>query len=92
MILIGRFLIAIARRNHHPFDAQGHHLIEEVAVAHGIGAVEKRRIRRDAKAAPDRRLDRAHRHIVDAFAANGVIVLLARPVHVHREAQILARA
>src|SRR5205814_6048176 len=54
VLLIWRFFIRIAGRQHHPFHAQVHHLVKKCSYALWIGAIEKRRIRRDSKSALDR--------------------------------------
>src|SRR5206468_1830855 len=38
MFLVWRFVVAVAGGDHHPFNAQVHHFIEEGADALGIGA------------------------------------------------------
>ena len=58
----------------------------------GLGAVEERRVGGDAEAAAERLADPLHRLVVDAVAAHRLVVLLAQPVHVHAERQVLARA
>ena len=67
-----------------------HHLVEEGAHAVGVGAVEQSRVGGDAEAARQRFLDSFQRFLVAAFHAHRKIVVLALPVHVHRERQVLA--
>ena len=91
MLLVRRLVVGVARREHHAFDAQVHHLIEERADALRIGAIEKRRIGGDAEAALDRFANAVDRDVVAAFAADREIVVLALAIHVHGERQVLAR-
>ena len=90
VLLIRRFIVGIAGRKHHAFDAKLHHFIEKCADAVRIGAVEQRGVGCDAEAALQRFLDAFDRQIVAAFAANGKIVVFALAVHVNGERQILA--
>jgi len=40
--LVGRFVVGVAGREHHAFEAEFHHVVEEGADGFGIGAVEER--------------------------------------------------
>src|SRR5690606_35593072 len=75
-LLIGRLVVAVARGDHHALDADLAHAVEERAHALRVRAFEERRVRRDAEASSDRLTDRLLRDVVDAFAADGEIVLL----------------
>ena len=81
MLLIRSLFVAVAGREHHAFDAQGHHFVEESAHALRVGVIEQRRVGRHAEAALDGFLDGVDGDIVNAFAAHGPIVEIssARP-------------
>src|SRR5947209_427016 len=89
VLLVGSLRVAVARRDHHALDAEVHHGVEELARPERVGAVEERRVRRDPEAPPERRPDRFHRLVVDAVAADRLIVLLAEPVHMDAEREVL---
>ena len=91
MRLIGGFVVGITRRNHHPFDAEVHHFIEEGADAVGVGAIEERGVGGDAEAAFDGFLNAVGGDVVGAFAADGEVVVVFLAVHVDGEGQIFAR-
>ncbi len=91
MLLVGGFVVAVAGRKHHSFDAEFHHLIEERPDAVGIGAVEERGVGRHAEAAFDGFADSFEGDIEPAFAANGKIVVFLLAVHVDAEGEIFAR-
>jgi hypothetical protein len=90
MFLVGRFVVGVSGRDHHALDADFHHLVEEVADAVRIGAVEQSRVGGHAEAGVDRGADSVERDVVSTFAADGKIVMLLLAVHVNREAQIFA--
>ena len=92
VLLVRRLVVGVAGREHHAFDAELHHLVEESAHAVGIGAVEERGVGGDAEAAAaPLPASPSMRDVVSAFAADGEIVMLALAVHVDGERQILAR-
>ena len=91
MLLVGRLLVRIARTDHHPFDAELHHLVEEAAHPVRIAALEERRVGRYPEASGERCADCLHGDVVDALARHGAIVFRARTVHVDAEAEIFAR-
>ena len=86
--LIRRLRIRIAGRDHHPFHAQRHHLVEKRSIARRVGGGEERGVGGHAEAGLAGGADRRHGHVVDALAADGVIVLLPRTVEVHRKRQV----
>ena len=86
--LVGRLGIGVARGDHHPLDAQGHDLVEELPVAGRVGPGEERGVGGDAKSGPAGRPDRRHRPVIHALAADRVIVLLPRAVEVDREGEV----
>src|SRR5213592_3002924 len=89
VLLVGSLRVAVARRDHHALDAEVHHGVEELARPERVGAVEERRVRRDPEAPPERRPDSLHRLVVDAVAADRLIVLFAEPVHMDAEREVL---
>ena len=91
MLLVGRFVIRISRRNHHALDPNFHHLVEERAHAIRVGAIEKRRIRSNAEARVNGRPNTIEGELVSAFAAYRKIVMLFLSIHVNRKTQVLAR-
>ena len=91
MLLVGSFFVGVAGREHHAFDAEFHHFVEECADAIGVGAVEERGIGGDAETALEGFLDARDGEIVAAFTADGEIVMLALAVHVDGEGEVFAR-
>src|SRR6267143_2844561 len=89
MLLVGRLRVAVTRRDHHALHAEVHHRVEELAHSQRVGAVEERRVGRDAEAAPERLPDPLHRLGEDAVAADRLVVLLAEAVHVDAEGEVL---
>src|SRR5438128_9708619 len=90
MLLIRRLLVRVSRRDHHPLDAELHHVVEEPPHPLGIGAVEDGGVRRDPEAALQGHSNGLYGYVVAALAADGEVVLRARPVHVDAEAEVLA--
>src|ERR1700733_14859048 len=74
MFLVGSFIVGVAGREHHAFDAQVHHIVEEVANTLRISSIEELRVGSYAKAALQCELDCFDRFFVGAFAANREIV------------------
>src|SRR5438874_67505 len=91
VLLVGRLRVAVARRDHHALDAEVHHRVEELAHAQRVGAVEERRVGRDAESTPERLADPLHRLGEDAVAADRFVVLLTEAVHVDAEGEVLRR-
>ena len=91
VLLIWSFIVGVAGGKHHAFHPQLHHFVKKFANTVGIGAIEKRRVRRDSEAALDRFLDAFHGQVVATLAAYGKIVVLALSIHVHGKSQVLAR-
>ena len=89
--MVGRFVVAVARREHDAFHADGHDLIEVSADAVRIRSVKECGVGRHAETALDCFLDAFERQIVSAFAADGVVVVLAFAIEMDREGQILRR-
>src|SRR4030095_16909267 len=69
VLLIGRLGVAVARRDHHALDAEIHHLVEELAHAGRVGAVEQRGVGRYPEAAAQRLADALQRLVEDPIAA-----------------------
>ena len=92
VLLIGRLLVTVPRRDHHAFDAQLHHRVEELPHTLGIGIIEQSRIGRDPEPAAEGRLDCPDSHVIDAVPADRQVMLLPEPVHVDAERQILGRS
>ena len=90
VLLVGGFVVTVAGREHHAFDAEGHHLVEEGADGLGVGAVEQRRVGRDPEAAFHRFADSFDGDVVAALAADGEVVVLFLAVHVDGEGEIFA--
>ena len=90
MFLVGRFVVGVSGRDHHALDADFHHLVEEVADAVGIGAIEESGVGGHAETGCDGGADSVESDVVSTFAADGKIVVLFLSVHVNGEAQILA--
>ena len=90
VLLVGCLVVGIAGREHHAFDAQLHHFVKKRADALGIGAIEQRGIGCNAEALFHRFPDSFDGQIVATLAANGKIVMLFLPIHVHRERQVFA--
>ena len=80
--LVGGFVVGVAGGDHHAFDAEVHHFIEEGADTGGVGAVEEGGVGGDAEAAFDGFLDAVDSHIISAIAADGEIVVVFLAVHV----------
>src|SRR5437660_3574481 len=90
MVLVRGLVVRVAGGKHHAFHAQGHHLIEEVAHAGGIGTIEERGVSRHPETAPQGFFDSLDGDIVAALAANRKIVVLALAVHVNGKSQVFA--
>src|SRR6266852_8267370 len=90
VLLIGCLVVRIAGGEHHAFDAQFHHLVEERADALGIGAVEPSCVRCGSEALFYCFSDSLASQLVATLTANGKIVMLFLPVHVHGEGQVFA--
>ena len=91
MFLVRRLVIRVSGRKHHAFDSELHHLVKMFAHAVRIGAVEERRVRGNAEAAPQRFFHAFNGLIVSTFAADREIVVLTLAVHVDGKRQVLAR-
>ena len=91
MVLIGGFLVAVAGRDHHPFDAEFGECIEKPAEPLGIDAVVKRGIGRNAKAFGQGGFDGPDDDIVNAITADGGIVLLFGAVEMDGKREIFRR-
>src|ERR1700739_1695548 len=70
VLLIRCFIVGIAGREHHSFDAKLHHFIKMRADAIGIGAVEERSVGGDAEAGFHSSLNAFDGLIVTAFTAD----------------------
>ena len=90
MLLIGRLVVGVAGRDHHAFDAEVHHFVEERADALRIGAIEQRGVGGDAEAARTASRTPSTRDFVAAFVADRKIVMLALAVQVDGEGEVLA--
>ena len=90
MLLVGSLVVGVAGGEHHAFDAEVHHFVEEGADGFWIGAVEERGVGGDAEAALQGFFDGVDGDVVSAFAADGEVVLFALAVHVDAEGQVLA--
>ena len=90
MFLVGSLIVGVTGREHHALDAQVHHIVEKMANALRVGAVEERGVGGYAEATLQGQLDRFDGFVVSAFAANGEIVFFALAIHVNREGQIFA--
>ena len=91
MLLVGRLGVAVARRYHHPLHTQLHHLVEEASHPKRLGVVEERGVGRHAVPAADGVLDGRGSFGVHAVAADGLVVVLLQPVHVHAEGEVARR-
>src|SRR5690606_33818118 len=90
-VLPRRVVVAVARRDHHAFDAEAHHVVEEIGDVVRILAGVQRAVHRHAEAALARELDRADCLVERAFAANRCIVALAVAVEMDRPREIRRR-
>ena len=90
VLLVGRLVVGIAGREHHAFDAQVHHFVEESAHAVGVGAIEERGVGGDAESALHGLANAFDRDVISAFAADRKIVVLALAIQMDGERQILA--
>ena len=90
MFLIGRFLVAVTRGEHHALNLELHHLIKKFANAGGIGAFKEGGVGGDAEAAGDGLLNAFEGGFVGAIAADGGVVFGFEPVHVHAEGEIFS--
>ena len=90
VLLVGRLVVGISGGDHHALDPDVHHLVEEVAHAVGICAIEQGRVGGHAEAGLDGFADPVESDVESAFAANGKIVMLFLAVHVDGKAQIFA--
>ena len=91
VLLIGRFVVGIARRKHHAFHAERHHLIEETAHALRVRAIEKRGIGGDPETLRHCFANAIDRQFETAFLADGEIVVLFFPIHMHGKRQVFTR-
>ena len=87
MLLVRGFIVGIAGRKHHSFDAQFHHLVEERAHAVRIGAVKQRSIGGDAEATLQRFANAFDCQFVSTFAANGKVVVFFLAVQMDGKCQ-----
>jgi hypothetical protein len=90
--LVRSLLVAVARRDHHPFHAQIHHLVEETARALRVRALEEGGVGGDAEAPSERCADGATGLLPRPLAAHREVVLRLEAVEVHAEAQVAARS
>jgi len=91
MLLIGGFLIAVARREHHALDFEFHHFIEKFPDSVGISAFEKGGVGGDAESTCDRLLDSLKGDFVGSVAADGSVVFRFETVHVNAEGEVFGR-
>ena len=84
MLLVGRALIGIARRNRDAVEADRLHLVEERCDALGLGAVEQGAVDVDAEALGLGQLDRVDGLVVDAVLADRLVVHLLVAVEMDR--------
>src|SRR5579875_2818819 len=90
MLLIGRFVIRVARRKHHAFYAEIHHLVEEAAHTVRIRAIEKRGIRGDTKTALQSFFYGSRGDLVATLAADRKVVMFTLAVQVDGKTEVLA--
>src|SRR5690606_39336838 len=90
-VLARRMIVAVARRDHHAFDAEAHHVVEEIGDVVRILARVQRAVHRHAEAALARELDRADRLVERAFPAHRRVVALAVAVEMDRPGEIRRR-
>jgi hypothetical protein len=88
MFLIGCFLVAVARGEHHALDVQFHHGVKKFADASGIGAFEQGGIGGDAEPAGDGFFDGFDGDLVSSIAADGGIVFGFETIHVDAEGEV----
>ena len=86
--MIGGRLVGIAWAQHHSFDTNIHHLVEESANGVRIGSFEECRVRRGAEAHLDGLADAGHRLLIGAFPADSEVMVVFGTIHVHREGEI----
>src|SRR5581483_8445703 len=91
VLLVRRLRVAVAGGDHHPLDAQVHHLVEELAHPQRGGAVEERAVGGHPEAALHGLADGRHRLVVDAVPADRFVVLFPQAVHVDAEREVLRR-
>ncbi len=93
VLLIGRLLVRVRRRDHHRVHAEI--VVEEVEdVANRLRrvGVEERRVRRHPKAPCLRLTDRRHSRVEDARPVDCRVVPIAQAVQVHDPGEIVRRA
>jgi len=90
VLLVGRLVVGVARRDHHAFHPGIHHLREKGADGSAIDAFEYGRVGGDAEAQLDRLANGGERDLVAAFLAHGQIVMLLLAIHVDRKGEVLA--
>src|SRR5262249_47156067 len=89
MLLVGRALTGVARRDRQHADADiVHAVVEELRHPLGIGVIEQGGVGVDAEALGLGEPDRLDRLVVDAVLANRLVVMLAVAVEMDRERQI----
>ena len=91
VLLVGCFLITVARGEHHSLDLELHHFIKKFPNAGWVGSFEKGGVCRDAESAGDRFLDSFKGDFVCPIAANGGVVFRFQSVHVNAEGEIFGR-
>ena len=91
MLLVGRALVGVARRDGDAVDAELRHRIEEGGDALRIRVVEEGAVDRDAEALGLGRLQRLDRAVVDARLADRLVVHLLVAVEMDRPGEIGAR-
>src|SRR5271165_1312580 len=90
VLLVGRFVVGVAGRDHDAFDAQVHHFVEEHADALRVDAVKQRAVRCDAEAGLDGLANGFDGDLVTAFTADREIVVFALTVEMDGEREVLA--
>src|SRR5437868_11136231 len=91
MLLVWRFIIGVARREHHALHAEFHHFVKESAHAVRVGAIKQRRVRGYPETALNLFTDAFHPQVIPTVAADRKIVVFALAIHVDRKRQVLAR-
>src|SRR5207245_9646709 len=86
VLLIRCLLVRVAGRDHHPLDAQLHHVVEEGAHPLRIASLEDSGVGRHAEAARKRGTDGLYCRVITAFAAHRELWLGARAITVDAEA------
>ena len=88
-LLVRRFGVCVAGRDHHAFDADVHHFVEELANSVWVGTFEECGVGGDSEAAFDGEADARDCFVVCSFSADGEVVVFALAVHVDGEGEVL---